>query len=359
MKIVTVLGARPQFIKAGVVSRAIRQGYDNSQLHEVIVHTGQHYDANLSDVFFEEFKIPTPDYKLKIGGKSHGLMTGTMLSEIEDILFQEKPDGVQVYGDTNSTLAGALAASKLNIPVFHVEAGLRSFNYEMPEEINRVLTDRVSKLLLCPTETAVKNLKAEGVENWGNNAQLHNVGDVMLDATLFYRDQMRKPKIKLNDQSFILGTIHRQENTDNLKKLLVIFEALSTISKEIPVVLPLHPRTKNKLAEHNIDTGNILIISPVSYFEMLWLLENSSFVMTDSGGLQKEAFFFKKPCLTLRSETEWVELLANKWNKLCEPTSVEKIIDSFNAMKSTVGLTETLYGSGHAGETIAQLYLKT
>lgn len=358
MKIVTVLGARPQFIKAGVVSRAIRHGYDYDRLHEVIVHTGQHYDSNLSDVFFEEFNISTPDYRLKIGGQSHGLMTGTMLSEIEEILIKEKPDGVQVYGDTNSTLAGALAASKLNIPIFHVEAGLRSFNYEMPEEINRVLTDRVSKLLLCPTQTAVNNLNAEGVENWGNNAEIHNVGDVMLDATLFYKEQMKKPEVCLDNKQFILATIHRQENTDNLEKLRVIFEALSIISDSTPVVLPLHPRTKNKLSENDIDTGNTIIISPVSYFQMLWLLDHSSSVMTDSGGLQKEAFFFKKPCLTLRSETEWIELVENKWNKLCEPISVDVIIDSFNAIKTTIGLSKELYGNGKAGETIAQLYLK-
>lgn len=301
MKIATIIGARPQFVKAAAVSRVIK---NTESVEEIIIHTGQHYDVNMSDVFFEEMDIPKPDYNLNINGMGHGAMTGQMLEKIEEVLLSEKPDWVLVYGDTNSTLAGALAAKKLHIKVAHVEAGLRSFNMNMPEEINRILTDRISDVLFCPTSTAVDNLKKEGYENI--DTKIINVGDVMLDVALFYKERATKPKDSLPEQ-FVLCTVHRAENTDDVDRLKSIFESLEIISKTTPVVLPLHPRTKSKLIsiDYDFDNSKIKFINPVGYFEMIWLLQNCSFVMTDSGGLQKEAFFFKKQCITLRDETEW------------------------------------------------------
>ena len=310
MKVVTIVGARPQFIKAAVVSHAIK-GHNQivsdgiEKISEVIVHTGQHYDPNMSDIFFQEMNIPKPDYLFDINGVSHGVMTGRMLEEIESVLFQEKPEYVLVYGDTNSTLAGALAASKLNIPLVHVEAGLRSYNRRMPEEINRVVTDHVSSLLFCPTDTAVENLLSEGiVEN------VVQVGDVMLDATLYFKPFACAPKFNLPEK-FVLATIHRAENTDNSDRTSDIFTAFHEIGSTTPVVLPLHPRTRAKLDDYGIDIAPaaIQIVEPVSYLNMLYLLEHCDAVLTDSGGLQKEACFFDKPCITLRDETEWVELV--------------------------------------------------
>lgn len=346
MKIVTIVGARPQFVKAAVVSRAIKQRKD---VTEVIIHTGQHFDNNMSDIFFEEMEIPKPNYNLNINGLGHGAMTGQMLEEIEAVLLKEIPEWVLVYGDTNSTLAGALAAKKLHIKVAHIEAGLRSFNMKMPEEINRILTDRISDILFCPTDTAVINLYNEGYKNI--NCKIENVGDVMQDAAFFYSKKSIEPKYELPD-NFVLSTVHRAENTDNSVAFMNIFGALEEISAEIPVVLPLHPRTRNKLnsIDYNFSASPIIFIEPVGYLEMVWLLQNCELVMTDSGGLQKEAYFFKKPCLTLREETEWVELVENGYNTICG-NDKNYIVDSCKKVinNGKVTFSNDLYGSGNAG----------
>lgn len=351
MKVVTIVGARPQFVKAAVVSRAFNAHKD---IEEIIVHTGQHFDANMSDIFFEEMKIPKPKYNLGISGLSHGAMTGEMLKGMEEILIKEKPDWVLVYGDTNSTLAGALAASKLHIKVAHVEAGLRSFNMKMPEEINRILTDRISNILFCPTETAVDNLKKEGFENF--NAKIVISGDVMLDAVKFYSEFAPNCSYK---EDFVLATIHRAENTDSPERLQNIFRAFNEIGKEMKVVLPLHPRTKKILEQNNIQTNNVDIIAPVGYFEMLSLLNGCKMVATDSGGLQKEAYFFEKPCLTLRDETEWVELVTSGCNTIVG-TDFEKIVSGFNRFKNArLNFSSNLYGTGNAGAKIIEKLLKS
>jgi len=351
MKITTILGARPQFIKAGSVSRKIAK-YDNIQ--EVIVHTGQHYDANMSDIFFDEMKIPKPDYFLGIGGKSHGAMTGQMIEKIEKVLLKEKPDWVMVYGDTNSTLAGAIASSKLHIKVAHIEAGLRSFNMSMPEELNRILTDRISDILFCPTDTAVNNLKNEGFENF--ECKIVKSGDVMQDGALFYKNLAVKKKCEIKDD-FILCTIHRAENTDNENRLKNIFKALNEIAQNKQIVLPLHPRTKKILANLNINTTNLTIIEPVGYLEMVWLIEHCWLVMTDSGGLQKESYFFQKPCITLRDETEWVELIENGFNILVG-ADYEKILNAFQHTDAFQSKELNLYGSGTASQKIIKELLK-
>lgn len=351
MKIVTVIGARPQFIKAAVVSRAIAAHKD---IKEVIVHTGQHFDANMSDIFFEEMCIPKPDYNLNVNGLGHGAMTGQMLEKIEAVLLQEKPDWVLVYGDTNSTIAGALAAKKLHIKVAHVEAGLRSFNMDMPEEINRILTDRISDILFCPTETAVNNLKKEGYENI--NCRIVRNGDVMQDAALFYAGRAVRPKADI-PEDFVLCTVHRAENTDDPERLRNIFSALEEISKTCRVVLPLHPRTKGKLSAIGYDTNNshILFIEPVGYLEMVWMLKHCRLVMTDSGGLQKEAYFFDKYCITLRDETEWVELVKHGYNFLAGDDK-GKIISLYNHIsdKNNIEQKTPLYGNGNAGDLIVE-----
>ena len=352
MKILTVLGARPQFIKAGPVSREIRKLQNEGiNIKEVIVHTGQHYDKNMSDVFFEELHLPKPNYYLGVGGKSHGAMTGEMIIKLEEIMLREKPDVVLVYGDTNSTLAGAIAASKLHIPIAHVEAGLRSFNMKMPEEINRVLTDRVSKWLFCPTDTAVENLKKEGFENF--DCKIVKTGDVMYDALLFYKQYARKPKLNFEVQplSFVLVTVHRAENTDNEERLRNIFEALEEISRDVPVIFPIHPRTKQRLKLYNISPNSpfLHVIEPVSYLEMVWLLDNCRLVMTDSGGLQKEAYFFNRPCITLRDETEWIELVKNKFNILAG-ASKDRILEAYNNFVFNSSFGKNLYGNGIASK---------
>lgn len=323
MKLVTIIGARPQFIKAAVVSREIRR-YKNN-IREILIHTGQHFDKNMSEVFFEELDIPIPDYNLGVGGGTHGQNTGRMIEKIEGVLLEEYPDCVLVYGDTDSTLAGALAAAKLHIPVAHVEAGLRSFNKKMPEEINRVLTDNVSNILFCPTEKAVANLKAEGFDN--RVCKISNVGDVMYDAAMYYADRSTKPTM-LNEDigQFVLATIHRAENTDNIGRLTEIVAALNELAETIQVVLPLHHRTKKSIEQVGLKL-NVNILDPVSYFEMIWLLQNCKLVLTDSGGLQKEAFFFKKHCMTLRDQTEWVELVDAGVNTLVD-VEKSKILDS-------------------------------
>ncbi|PSM52611.1 UDP-N-acetylglucosamine 2-epimerase [Campylobacter blaseri] len=353
MKILTILGARPQFIKAGSVSRQISKYND---IKEVIVHTGQHYDTNMSDIFFDEMKIKKPDYFLGIGGKSHGAMTGQMIEKIEEVAIKENPDFIIVYGDTNSTLAGAIVSSKLHIKLVHIEAGLRSFNMQMPEEVNRILTDRVSNLLFCPTDTAVKNLKNENFpfNTLNFRQEIYKVGDVMQDGAMFYRNFATKPSYDIKSD-YILCTIHRAENTDDVKKLTNIFESLNQISKDIQIILPLHPRTKKMLTNLNINTHNLTIIEPVGYLEMVWLIDNCSFVMTDSGGLQKEAYFFKKPCITLRDETEWVELVECGANTLTGANK-EKIINAYkNVVKfKDENLPLNLYGGGKASENIVK-----
>jgi UDP-GlcNAc3NAcA epimerase len=349
MKILTILGARPQFIKAGSVSREIAK---YKEIEEIIVHTGQHYDANMSDIFFEEMQIPKPNYFLGIGGKSHGAMTGQMIEKIEEVAIKEKPDWIMVYGDTNSTLAGAIVANKLHIKLAHIEAGLRSFNMKMPEEVNRILTDRVSNILFCPTDTAIQNLKNEGYENF--DCKIVKSGDVMQDGAIFYKNLAVKPKCQTKND-FILCTIHRAENTDNEIRLKSIFEALEKVAKEKQVILPLHPRTKKILENLKLNIQNLTIIEPVGYLEMVWLIDNCSFVMTDSGGLQKEAYFFEKQCITLRDETEWVELVECGANILVGANK-EKILEIFknNSKFNQQNSKLNLYGSGKASENIIQ-----
>ena len=372
MKILTVLGARPQFIKAGSVSRAIiehNRQVESGKLEvesvdEVIVHTGQHYDANMSDIFFEEMKIPKPDYFLGIGGKSYGAMTGQMMEKIEEVAIKEKPDWVMVYGDTDSTLAGALAASKLHIKVAHVEAGLRSLNMKMPEEINRILTDRISDILFCPTDTAVKNLEKESFPFVMANGKqkIVKTGDVMLDGVLFYRQFAKQPEIAKNQQlktdNYILCTIHRAENTDDPQRLKNIFDALNEIAEEKPVVLPLHPRTKKLLPPTFCFHPDLIIIEPVGYLEMVWLLDHCSLVMTDSGGLQKEAYFFQKPCITLREETEWVELVEKGYNTLTGGGREEILSAYKKARTASWEMDRELYGNGKASRKVIEELLK-
>jgi len=353
IKILTILGARPQFIKAGTVSRAFSQYPTN--INEIIVHTGQHYDTDMSDIFFQEMKIPKPAYFLGIGGKTHGAMTGQMIEKIEKIAIKENPDWILIYGDTNSTLAGAIVASKLHIKLAHIEAGLRSFNMHMPEEINRILADRVSNVLFCPTDTAVKNLENEGFSRF--NCDIIKCGDVMQDGANFYKNFSKKPTINVHT-NFMLCTIHRAENTDDKERLISIFDALSEISEEKRVILPLHPRTKNMITQLKINTKNIDIINPVGYLEMVWLINNCDLIMTDSGGLQKEAFFFSKPCITLREETEWTELVENKSNVLVGANK-DKIIDTYkNHNFDNIDFSKNLYGDGKASEYIVQYFLK-
>ena len=349
MKITTIIGARPQFIKAAVVSRAIRDQY--SDVQETIIHTGQHYDANMSDVFFYELNIPWPDHQLGIGGGTHGQDTGRMIEAIETVLQKNKTDLVLVYGDTDSTLAGALAAVKLKIPVAHVEAGLRSFNRHMPEEINRVLTDQIAELLFTPTDTATRNLLIDNV----SGRMVHQVGDVMYDAALYYRLRAKCPSNFVLDDGYILATLHRAENTDSRDRLEQIISALNDIAIVTPVVMPLHPRTRKLLQQIQIDTRNITLLEPVSYLHMVWLLEHCKLVVTDSGGLQKEAYFFAKPCITTRDETEWVELVEVGWNVLVG-ASRSLIIDTcLRNDPSRLQVQKSLYGTGDAGLKIAKI----
>jgi UDP-GlcNAc3NAcA epimerase len=349
MKIVTILGARPQFIKASSLSREVKNHED---VDEIIIHTGQHYDDNMSAVFFEEMKIPKPNYFLCIGGGSHAEMTGKMLIEIETILLKETPDWVVVFGDTNSTLAGALAASKLKIKVAHIEAGLRSYNMSMPEEINRILTDRISSLLFCPTKEAIRNLDQEGFETFDCN--IHNVGDIMKEGALYYTN-LAKPPLNFNTSSpFNLATVHRAENTDDELKIKSIFNALNLIGAQSRLILPLHPRTKKVIEALDIDTTNIELIAPLGYLEMIWMISNSTKILTDSGGLQKEAFFFSKPCITLREETEWTELIDNNFNTLVG-SSKTKIIDAFENHVFNSNYQMNLYGDNQISKSIISL----
>lgn len=359
MKIVTVIGARPQFIKAAAVSRAIANHNasietEYQMINEIIVHTGQHFDRNMSDVFFEEMEIPRPNYCLEINSLSHGAMTGRLLEKAEEVLLNEKPDFVMVYGDTNSTLAGALAARKLQIRVVHVEAGLRSFKLTMPEEINRILTDRISDILCCPTDVAVENLRAEGFDAFP--CTIAKTGDVMLDVALYYAElSARKStviqRLKLKDKPFALCTVHRAENTDDPNRLSGIIQALNEINEEMTIVMPLHPRTRKILAGMT-DELRVTAIDPVGYFDMLELLKNTMIVLTDSGGLQKEAFFFKKPCITLRDETEWIELVEGGYNYLAGADKIH-ILEVFRQMAGReMNATVKLYGTGDSSEEV-------
>lgn len=345
LKIITILGARPQFIKAGTVSRVIR---NYNEIKEIIVHTGQHYDENMSDIFFEQMKIPKPDYFLGVKGKSHASMTGQMMEKIEEVVIQEKPDWILVYGDTNSTLAGAIVASKLHIKLAHIEAGLRSNNMKMPEEINRIVTDRLSTLLFCPTTKAIENLQLEGYDQM--TCRIINSGDVMMDGANFYSLYAQKPKIEINDK-YIICTIHRAENTDSKEKLKSIFDALIQISDQVQIILPIHPRTLKKCHEFNIDVSKLNIINPVGYFEMIWLIKNCSLIITDSGGLQKESYFFKKSCVILREETEWVELTDNNFNVLVG-SDTKNILEKTKGHRFNKEFTSNLYGTGDAANKI-------
>lgn len=349
MKILTVIGARPQFIKASVVSAAIEKA---TGLEEKIIHTGQHFDANMSSIFFDQLGIPKPHYQLDINSSSHGAMTGRMLEAIEKICLEEKPDRLMVYGDTNSTLAGALAGSKLHIPVAHIEAGLRSFNMRMPEEINRILTDQVSDILFCPTETAVKNLKNEGFDQ--KPVQVLNVGDVMQDSSMFFAQRAVKGETlkDVPEHDFIVATLHRAENTDDPIRLKAIVDALNYIHQHIlPVVLPLHPRTQKVMKSLGLKL-EMIVLEPVGYLEMLWLLKHCSAVVSDSGGVQKEAFFFKKPCITMRDQTEWIELIESGVNVLAG-ADTQKIIELTHVMlHKNIEDPFNIYGGGVAARNI-------
>lgn len=355
MKIVTIVGARPQFIKAAVVSREIAK---HSGLKEVIVHTGQHHDHNMSEVFFKEMEIPEPLYNLGVHSDLHGAMTGQMLMKIEEVLVKENPDWVLVFGDTNSTLAGALAAKKLNIRLAHVEAGLRSYNMRMPEEMNRIVTDRISDFLFCPTENAIANLAKEGFSHF--NCSIFNTGDVMYDAALFYSGKAEQKSTviqSLGGKNFILCTFHRAENTDDENKLRSIVDALNKLSGEIEIIVPLHPRTKKMIVQKNIPV-RFTVVEPVSYFDMIQLTKQCRLVMTDSGGLQKEAFFFNKYCVTLRNETEWVELVDNGCNFLTG-SNTQKIISTVHDLEGrNFDFSEKLYGEGNAGDLIVKQFLQ-
>ncbi len=360
MRIVTVVGARPQFIKAAAVSRAIETSNaqsDKAHVEERIIHTGQHYDENMSKVFFDELRIPPPRENLEVGSGGHGWQTGVMLERLERVLIEWRPDWVLVYGDTNSTLAGALVPAKLHIPVVHVEAGLRSYNRRMPEEINRVLADRLSSLLFCPTDTAVGNLAKEGM-----TSGVHQVGDVMYDSVLFNADLAEKSsdvmeRMGLEPKSFYLATVHRAENTDDPQRLEGILTAFRRM--DTPIVLPLHPRTRKTLGAGLAEIGGeVRVIDPVPYLDMIVLEKNSRLILTDSGGVQKEAYWFAVPCVTLRDETEWVELVEAGCNRLVG-ADCEKILSVVAEFESTGGLPEgrpaDLYGDGRSAEKIVTI----
>jgi UDP-N-acetylglucosamine 2-epimerase (non-hydrolysing) len=349
MNLLSIIGARPQFIKCAPLSRTLRKNHQ-----EILVHTGQHYDQNMSDVFFSELNIPKPDYNLAIGSASHGEQTGQMLIEIEKVILKEKPDMVLVYGDTNSTIAGALAASKLHIPVAHVEAGLRSFDRTMPEEINRVLTDHVSDLLFCPTETAVKNLKAEGI-----TTGVHNVGDVMMDAVL-YNSKIAEEKstilgdLDLNAGQYLLATVHRASNTDSRQNLTSIINAFVDCGET--VVFPVHPRTAKYMKQYGLwekASANLVLTEPVGYLDMLKLTGNAKKVLTDSGGLQKEACMLGVPCITLRENTEWVETVEAGWNVLVG-AEYEMVLESIGSFKGNSTQAD-IFGDGNASGRICEI----
>lgn len=372
-KLITIIGARPQIIKAAAISRAIKHHFYNDFV-EVIVHTGQHYDENMSKIFFDELKIPKPNYNLNVGSGKHGEQTAKMILGIETILENENPNYIILYGDTNSTLAGAIAASKIHIPVVHIEAGLRSFNKEMPEELNRILTDHVSTYLFPPTAAGVTNLLKEGFSTENSppythdNPKVVNVGDVMFDNSKFYSSLAQKDilnQLDLQDESYILMTIHRNHNTDDAVRLTNILESILTIIEKhrLFVVLPIHPRTKTRIIEEGaseliqafMNNQFIKVIPPVSYLDMISLESNSKFIITDSGGVQKESYFFKKPCIILRSETEWVEIVEEKMAFIADDNKEEIIRYTEKIMSSNNELSmSNLYGDGNAAIRILE-----
>jgi len=372
MKIVTIIGARPQIIKASALSRTIRNHYAN-EIQEVIVHTGQHYDDNMSAVFFDELGIPKPDYNLHVGSASHGVQTARMMEGIEEILLKERPDFIVLYGDTNSTLAGATAAAKIHIPIAHVEAGLRSFNKSMPEEINRIVCDHCSTLLFSPTQAGVDNLQREGfsLNNKApytiDNPKVFHCGDVMYDNSLHFAEIAETKtdiigKLGLKDKSFILATVHRDTNTDYPERLNAIFSAMLKLSKKQQIVLPLHPRTE-KMLKINLDAAlreqlfsspDIQIVPPVSFLEMIALEKNARLVVTDSGGVQKESYFFQKPCIILRPETEWVEIVETG-NAILADADEQRIMEAWNRFESHPSANyPEIFGDGRAAEFILQ-----
>jgi len=350
LRIATIVGARPQFIKAATLSRVLRSTLD---VEEVLVHTGQHYDENMSKIFFEELDVPLPKYNLGIHSTRHGSQTGRMLEAIEATLTELRPNCVLVYGDTNSTLAGALAAAKLHIPVAHVEAGLRCFNRRVPEEINRICTDHVSDFLFAPTETAVRNLLTEGI----SPQRIHRAGDVMYDAALFYGSKASLdgllPGVEANH--YVLATIHRAENTDNLERLSAIMEGLALVAGEVPVVLPLHPRSRAAVEQSGRppQSKHLHVIEPVGYLKMIALEKSARLIVTDSGGVQKEAFFYRVPCVTLRDQTEWVELVEMGWNVVVPPISASAVAEAIFANLDRRGREGAPYGDGAAAQAIA------
>lgn len=358
-KIVTVIGARPQFIKASAVSATLA---DFGTLTEIVVHTGQHFDANMSAVFFSQLGMSAPDYHFDIHGGGHGEMTGRMLTAIERVLLSEKPAAVLVYGDTNSTLAGALTATKMHIPVAHVEAGLRSFNMRSPEEINRILTDRVAHWLFTPTENSAAELLREGV----NPDRICPVGDVMYDVALHHGARVDKnegllakltAEFGVQAEKFCLATIHRAENTDDLDRLTTIVDALSAFARQMPVVWPLHPRTRDVLARHGklaMLAQSVILLEPTGYIDMVQLEKYAALIATDSGGVQKEAFFHRVPCVTFRDETEWTELVEAGWNRLSPPTNVSRALTDLRLGLGTRGKDISPYGTGDAARRIAQ-----
>lgn len=371
LKIVTIIGARPQIIKAAALSRAIKNKFAD-KIQEIIIHTGQHYDDNMSQVFFDELGVPKPDYNLNIRLVSHGEQTGAMITGIEKVIQVEQPDCIVVYGDTNSTLAGAVAASKINIPIVHIEAGLRSFNKLMPEEINRILCDHVSTLLFCPTKTGYDNLLKEGFKEKNtspytiNNPKIYHCGDIMYDNSIYFSEVAEKKSTILNDNElapgeFILATIHRNTNTDDHSRLSSIFSALKKVAetKKIKIVIPLHPRTAKQLEQipelnREIQSNkDIKIIPPVSFLEMICLERNAKLVITDSGGVQKEAFFFKRPCIILRTETEWIELVTCGAAILTD-TDETKILNAVTHFFQADIQFPAFFGNGKAAEFICQ-----
>lgn len=353
-KIVTVIGARPQFIKASAVSWALKS---SERLSEVLIHTGQHFDSNMSEVFFSELAMPAPKYNLGVHGGQHGAMTGQMLEGIERILIDEKPDAVLVYGDTNSTLAGALAAVKLHIPVAHVEAGLRSFNMRMPEEINRILTDSISDWLFTPTDAAIQHLRSEGVAA----DKIIPVGDVMYDVALHFGARVAETdgalsRLGLASGGYVLATVHRAENTDDAARLEGIVTTLIATAQNLPVVWPLHPRTRGMLQRkgllNRLRASGVRLIEPVGYLEMVQLEKYAALVVTDSGGVQKEAYFFQVPCVTMRDETEWVELVQAGWNRLAPPDDPDAVTTAISEALGTRGREVSPYGGGDAADKI-------
>ncbi len=372
LKLLTIIGARPQIIKAAALSRAIKNDFQE-QITEVIVHTGQHYDENMSQVFFDELDIPQPNYNLNVGSGTHGKQTAAMIDGIEEIVLKEKPSAIVLYGDTNSTLAGAIAASKIHIPVIHIEAGLRSFNKSMPEEINRILCDHVSTLLFSPTKAGYQNLIHEGFKENNSapysidNPKIYHCGDVMFDNSLYFSEIAEKKsgildQLELKKNDFVLATIHRNNNTDEPERLHAIFSALNKITRQhkIKIVLPLHPRTTKLLSQNlnaelysSIKTNKqIVITGPVSFLEMIALEKNAQLILTDSGGVQKEAFFFEKPCIILRSETEWTELVDCNAAVIADADET-KIIDTFNYLiKHRPTSFPKLFGDGKAAQFI-------